>query len=211
MIPPLVLEPKPGEFVLDMCASPGSKASQIAAMMENECAVVANDITIERISVLRYNLQRCGVLNTIITRMDGTRIKLDSYFDRVLLDAPCSGTGAIRKNWDKITMWSKDAIRRLSSAQKSLILKAFDSLKPGGVLVYSTCALSPEENEGVVDFLLRNRDAEVMKIKLDIKRDEPVLNWENRTFDESIRNCLRIYPQTNDTEGFFVAKVMRHG
>jgi 16S rRNA C967 or C1407 C5-methylase (RsmB/RsmF family) len=143
--------------------------------------------------------------------MDGTRIRFDSKFDGVLVDTPCSGTGAIRKNWEIIRMWSKAGIRRLSSTQKSLILKGFDSLKTGGIMVYSTCALSPEENEGVVDFLLKKRDAQIMKINLKIKRDEPVLDWEGQSFDQSIENCLRIYPQTNDTEGFFVAKVMKNG
>jgi NOL1/NOP2/sun family putative RNA methylase len=209
MIPPVVLEPE--GRVLDLCASPGSKTTQMAAMMRNEGSIIANDLNIQRISILRYNLQRCGVYNTMITRTDGSRLRFASYFDRVLVDAPCSGTGAIRKNWEIINMWSKEGVKRLASTQRDLILKSFDSLKSGGIMVYSTCALSPEENEAVVDFLLKKRDAEVMKMNLKIKRDDPVLEWEGMRFDESIRHCLRIYPQTNDSEGFFVAKVMRNG
>lgn len=209
MIPPVVMEP--GKKFLDLCAAPGSKTTQISAMMNNDHVLVANEVALSRIPILRHNLQRCGVLNTVVTRMDGTRVRFDSEFDCVLVDAPCSGTGAIRKNWEIIRMWSKVGIRKLSSIQRKLILKGFDSLKSGGSMVYSTCALSPEENEEVVDFLLKKRDARIMKINLKIKRDEPVLEWEGRKFDESIRNCLRIYPQTNDTEGFFVAKVMRVG
>lgn len=209
MIPPVVLEPE--SRVLDLCASPGSKTTQMAAMMNNQGSILANDVNIGRISILRYNLQRCGVLNTAITRTVGERLKFESYFDHVLVDAPCSGTGAIRKNWEIIRMWSKEGVKRLASTQRNLILKSFDSLKKNGIMVYSTCALSPEENEAVVDFLLKNRDAEVMDIALKIKRDDPILEWEGKNFDENVKRCLRIYPQTNDSEGFFVAKVRRNG
>jgi NOL1/NOP2/sun family putative RNA methylase len=211
MIPPFALGVLPSDTVLDLCAAPGSKTTQMAAMMDNAGVIIANDVIMSRISALRFNLQRCGVFNTVITRMDAKRLRVKDYFDKVLLDAPCSGIGAIRKNWDIAKMWSKAIIRKLASDQKHMILSAFDALKPGGILVYSTCTLSPEENEGVIDFLLENRHAKVIGFKLDIKRDELVLEWDGRQFDNSIKDCLRIYPQTNDTEGFFVAKVKRNG
>jgi NOL1/NOP2/sun family putative RNA methylase len=211
MIPPVALEVKSGNTVLDLCAAPGSKTTQMAAMMKNSGVVVANEVAKSRIPALRFNLQRCGVINTVITKMDARGLRIKNYFDKVLVDAPCSGVGAMRKKFEIANEWSKKVVRSLSASQKKMMLAGFDALKVGGDLVYSTCTLSPEENEEVVDFLLKNRDAEVMRIELDIKRDKAVLEWAGKKFDPSIKDCLRIYPQTNDSEGFFVAKVRRNG
>jgi NOL1/NOP2/sun family putative RNA methylase len=205
MIPPVVLEPE--GFVLDMCASPGSKTTQIATY---DCAVFAND-RVRRMAPLQHNVQRCGATNVILTRQDGTCYKSNMLFDRVLVDAPCTGVGAIRKKYEIAKMWSRTAIRQLVATQRRLIIRGFDLLEPDGVMVYSTCTLSPEENEGVVDYLLRNRDAQIEKISLPIKRSDPVLEWRGEKYNESVSKTLRIYPQDNDTEGFFVAKVVKNG
>ncbi|MBW3001529.1 RsmB/NOP family class I SAM-dependent RNA methyltransferase [Candidatus Woesearchaeota archaeon] len=209
MIPPVVLDPKPGEIVLDVCAAPGSKSSQMAQYMQNKGILIANDVVGQRLAALGINLQRCGVSNTVVTQMKGERIKGYS-FDKVLLDAPCSGTGTIRKSIKTIKWWNPKTVVSIAGMQKKLILNSFDLLKKGGVMVYSTCSLEPEENEGVVDYLLRNReDAELMDIKLDIKRGTPVLGFEKAKYDPSIKKCLRLWPQDNDTEGFFVAKIKK--
>jgi NOL1/NOP2/sun family putative RNA methylase len=205
MIPPVVLEPE--GFVLDMCASPGSKTTQLATY---DCVVFAND-RVRRMAPLQHNVQRCGATNVILTRQDGTRYHSNFLFDRVLVDAPCTGVGAIRKKYEIARMWSRRAINQLASTQKRLITRGFNLLKPGGILVYSTCTLSPKENEGVVDYLLRNHDAELKEITLPIKRSEPVLEWRGESYHSSISKCLRLYPQDNDTEGFFIAKVMKVG
>jgi len=173
MIPPIVLNPKPGEIVLDMCAAPGSKASQIAALMENKGVLIANDYKGIRIAPLGINLQRTGVTNEIITLMEGRFFK-DFKFDKILLDAPCSGTGTIRKSLKTIRMWNPNMITRLTGQQKQLIDNAFNNLKEGGTLVYSTCSLEPEE------------------------------------YNTEIEKCLRLWPQDNDTEGFFVAKIVKN-
>ena len=211
MIPPIVLGANPGEIVLDMAASPGSKTTQVAQFMKNEGVLIANDYTYERMKPLSINLQRCGVSNAIITLMEGQWFRnCGMEFDRVLVDAPCSGTGTIRKSLKTIGIWNPDMIRRLSITQKQLIETGFNILKRGGTLVYSTCSLEPEENEGVVDFLLKKyENAKLEEIKLKLKKSEPILEFDKKKYNEEIKKCLRIWPQDNDTEGFFVAKVRK--
>ena len=206
MIPPVVLNPRENELILDLAAAPGSKTTQMAAMMNNKGIIVANDIKYDRLKALSINLQRCGILNTIITlRTNFKNIK----FDKILLDAPCSGTGAIRKSLMTLKIWNNNMIRKLANDQKRLILNSFDSLNDDCVLVYSTCSVDPEENEEVIDFLLKNRDAKLEKIDLDIKKSPVILEYEEKNYNEEIKKCLRIWPQDNDTEGFFVAKIRK--
>jgi NOL1/NOP2/sun family putative RNA methylase len=209
MIPPIVLDPQPGEKVLDMCAAPGSKTTQMAQMMQNKGVLVANDLTSVRLAALGINLQRCGVMNTITTQMQGIAMK-ELEFDRILVDAPCSGTGTIRKSLKTIEMWNPNLATFLAKTQRQLIKTGFSMLKKGGTLVYSTCTLEPEEDEGVVDFLLKEfPDAKVEEIKLDIKRSDAVVEFEGRRYSDEVKKCLRIWPQDNDTEGFFVAKIRK--
>jgi len=211
MIPPLVLDPKEGDIVLDMAASPGSKATQIAALMINKGILVANDYTTLRMKPLSMNLQRCGVSNAIITLMWGQSIK-NLKFDKILLDAPCSGTGTIRKSLKTLRIWNPIMVKRLAGTQKKLLDTAFNNLKENGTLVYSTCSLEPEENESVINFLLEKYDnASLDKIELkNIKKSEPILNFEDNNYNEEIKKCLRIWPQDNDTEGFFVANITKN-
>ena len=210
MIPPLVLEPKKDEIVLDMAASPGSKTTQIAALMENTGILIANDYTTERMKPSSINPQRCGVTNAVITLMQGQWFK-NMQFDRILVDAPCSGTGTIRKSLKTLRIWNPIMVKRLAGTQRQLIDIAFTNLKQGGVLVYSTCSLEPEENEGVIDFFLKKyENAKLEPIKLSgIKRSEPILEFEDKKYNQEIEKCLRIWPQDNDTEGFFVAKIKK--
>ena len=206
MIPPVVLGPQPGELVLDMCASPGSKTSQMAAMMENQGLIVANDNAISRLKPLTINLQRCGVANTVVSLMHGHRFR-NLQFDRILVDAPCSGIGTIRKSYKTIAMWNPNFARKLAALQKNLVSTAIGCLKPGGTLVYSTCTLEPEEDEAVVsDILERHEDMKLEKISLDIKAGKPVEEFEGKKYSPEVKKCLRIWPQDNDTEGFFVSK-----
>jgi len=211
MIPPVVLEPKPNDVVLDIAASPGSKTTQIAQYMQNKGILIANDYTIERMKPLTMNLQRCGVANSIITLMEGQWFKRSGIeFDKVLVDAPCSGTGTIRKSLKTISIWNPDMIRRISITQKQLIETGFNLLKDNGTLVYSTCSLEPEENEEVVDFLLNKyENSKLEEIKLNLKKSPAILEFENKKYNEEIKKCLRLWPQNNDTEGFFVAKIIK--
>ncbi len=211
MIPPIVLEPKPYEIVLDIAASPGSKTTQIAQYMQNKGILIANDYTIERMKPLSINLQRCGITNAIITLMEGQWFKKSGIeFDKVLVDAPCSGTGTIRKSLKTIGIWNPDMVRRLAITQRQLIETGFNLLNENGILVYSTCSLEPEENEDVVNYLINKyENAKLEEIKLNLKRSPAILEFEDKKYNEEIKKCLRIWPQDNDTEGFFIAKITK--
>jgi len=211
MIPPIVLDPKPKETILDMCSAPGSKASQIAQYMQNKGILIANDYQGIRLQPLGINLQRMGITNAIITLMEGRYFKSSNIeFDRILVDAPCSGTGTIRKSLKTLRIWNPNAIKRLCGQQRQLLETAFEILKPDGTLVYSTCSLEPEEDEGVVNSLLeKHNNAKLEDINLNVKRSEPILKFENKTFNKEIKKCLRIWPQDNETEGFFVARLRK--
>jgi len=143
MLPVLALEPKPGQIVLDLAASPGSKTTQIVAKMRNRGTLVANEISLGRIKILASNTERCGVTNMVITKKEGAALcmKLKSLgftFDKILIDAPCSGEGTLRSTPLTYKMWNINTVKRLSKIQKNLIANALEILKPEGELVYST-------------------------------------------------------------------------
>lgn len=214
MLPILALSPKPGDILLDLCAAPGSKTTQAAAMMENKGTILANDKDIGRISILNSNTERVGASNIIITRHDAVQLcerleKLGMKFDKILLDVPCSGEGNIRSNPKTLIMWNEKMIKKLSRLQKKIISTAIPLLKEGGELLYSTCTHAPEEDEENVQFLIDKFDMEVQKINLPIKTRCGISEWQGTKYSEQIKNCCRVYPQDNDTEGFFLAKVRK--
>lgn len=213
MVPPLVLQPEPDETVLDIAAAPGSKTTQMAAMMSNTGLVIANDISIERLRGLIGNIDRAGCLNVAVCRGDGIRVgrALEGSCDRVLVDAPCSAEGTMRRSNEALDRWSVRAIAGFSRVQQGLILAGFRALKPGGIMVYSTCTLAPEENEAVVAHLLRERpDAVVDEVRLPGLVMRPALaGWLDTEFPVEVTRCRRILPQDNDTEAFFVARIRR--
>lgn len=215
MLPMLVLRPTSEEVILDLCSSPGSKTTQAAAMMENRGTIIANEISMGRIGILNSNLERCGVMNTIVTRKDGVALcntilkKTRLKFDKILVDAPCSGEGTLRKSPKTFLMWNEKMINNIASTQKKLAEAAIRILKEGGEMVYSTCTLAPEENERIVNHLVSKFDIEVEKINLPLKYREGVCAWEGENYDSSLKNCLRLYPQDNNTDGFFVAKIKK--
>ena len=212
MIPPIVLEPKPDEKILDMCAAPGSKTTQIAQYMENKGTLIANDYMGKRIAPLGINLQRIASLNTIITLMRGDWFERSGIeFDRVLVDAPCSGTGTIRKSLKTLRIWNPNMVKKISREQKRLIETGFKILKKGGTMVYSTCSLEPEEDEAIVDFLIDKYDnATVEEINLKgLKGGDIITEFEGKKYSDEVKKCLRLWPQDNDTEGFFVCKITK--
>ncbi len=210
MIPPLLMELEAGMTVLDVAAAPGAKTTQIAQYMENVGCILANDVKQERLNILISNLQKCGVLIATVTMKDGRYFaRFRDKFDAVLVDAPCSNVGMIRKNFRHAKLWRLREVYALSRLQKELLLAAYKAVKPGGVVVYSTCTVDPLENEEVVDFLLRNTNAEIEEIELPVKRRTPFLEFEGREYLEEVRKCLRIHPQDNDSEAFFVAKLRK--
>ncbi|MGB9707988.1 MAG: NOL1/NOP2/sun family putative RNA methylase [Candidatus Pacearchaeota archaeon] len=214
MMPPFVLAPTKEDIVLDLCAAPGSKTTELAAMMENQGTIIANDSKIDRLTALNSNLERCGVTNVIITRMNGITlckklVKEGFLFDKILADVPCSGEGTIRSSPGTLRMWNLNMIKGLAALQKKLIAAAIECLKPQGVLVYSTCTHAPEENELVIDFALKNFNVKLEKVELPLKTREGITEWQGQKLNQELKKCARIWPQDNDTEGFFVAKIKK--
>jgi len=214
MLPVLVLNPKENERVLDLCASPGSKTTQIAARMNNKGLLIANEVKFGRIKILSANTERCGVMNMLITKRDGIalckRFKEEDFLvDKILLDVPCSGEGTFRSVPKGLEMWNIKTIENLSKLQKALIASAIEILKPSGELVYSTCTHAPEENEEVIDFALKNFNVKIEKINLPIKTRQGITSWKNEEYSKEVKLSCRIYPQDNDTEGFFIAKIKK--
>jgi len=211
MIPPVVLDPQEDEVILDMAAAPGSKTTQIAQMMNNNGAIIANEKILPRLSSLRTNIQRCGITNAVITWMDGKAFREKGLkFDKILLDAPCTGTGAIMKSPKTLKTWSVDASKISSSIQKQLLQSAVECLKEDGTLVYSTCSLEPEENEENIDWAIRKLGVKVEKIKIEgFNTRSGITSWNGNELDSQVSNCIRIYPQDNNSEGFFVSKLKK--
>ena len=214
MMPIVALAPRPGEIMLDICASPGSKPTHAASCMENQGTIIANDKDLGRITILASNLERCAVSNSVITREDAVQLciklkKLGMKFDKILLDVPCSGEGSVRSNIKTLVMWNIKMIEKLSNLQKKLAASAVDLLKEDGEIVYSTCTLTPEENERVVSFLKEKFELEIERVNLPLKCRQGIKEWQGEKFADGIENCSRIYPQDNDCEGFFLAKMKK--
>ncbi|MBU2104443.1 MAG: RsmB/NOP family class I SAM-dependent RNA methyltransferase [Nanoarchaeota archaeon] len=218
MLPVIVLNPEKNELILDLCASPGSKTTQLSSEIGQTGIIIANEVSIGRLKILASNLERCGASNTIITRKEGTafcnRMKKNNFeFDKILVDAPCSGEGTLRSSPKTYAMWNIKTIKNLPKIQTQLVFSALEILKPNGILVYSTCTHAPEENEGVIDAVLKEFKDKVKleKIFLPIKFREGITNWEDKKFSKEVKKCARIYPQDNNTEGFFIARFRKLG
>lgn len=251
MVPPLVLAPEPGEKVLDLTAAPGSKTSQMAALMELRGELVANDNDEVRFQKLKHNLELLGVTPPLnlplregetamlgdpssLRRGEGRCLdqqkgegsvfctvhnenghklcqQFPNYFDKILLDAPCSAEARINLSERRtFGFWNERNIKDHAFVQRQLICGAWEALKPGGTLVYSTCTFAPEENEVQIDkFLESFPEAKIIEIKLDgLQKIEPVLKWKGKELNKQIKKCWRIMP-TVEIEGFFVCKIKK--
>jgi len=213
LLPVMALAPQEGERILDMASAPGGKTTHIAAVMKNTGMVLANDANRDRCKAVVGNCHRLGITNTVVCSHDGRMLpKVMTGFDRVLLDAPCSGTGVISK--DQSAKQSKDDqdIHLCSHLQKELILAAIDCLdhksKTGGYLVYSTCSILPEENENVVDYVLRKRHVKLVPTGLDFGV-EGFTKYREKRYHPTMNLCKRYYPHTHNMDGFFVAKIKK--
>lgn len=205
------LQPKPGEKVLDLCAAPGGKTTQLAAMMENTGFLLANEIHPKRVKALSENIERLGITNALVTNETPEKLadRFAGYFDKILVDAPCSGEGMFRKDEETIRYWSEEHVQQCAIKQRHILDCAYEMLKEGGILVYSTCTFSPEENEQTIEAFLQNySDLELLSIEkvAGIQSGKP--EWTKTRVDE-IEKTARLWPHHLKGEGHFVAKVKK--
>ncbi len=214
MLPVVALSPSSGERVLDIAAAPGSKTTQAAQIMGDKGTIVANDVSGGRLKALAYHVERLGITSITITQMDGRRFGriTPNTFHKVIADCPCSGEGTIRKDSRAVQEPSPKGRKRFTETQKSLLVSAYKATIPGGLIVYSTCTLSPEENEGVVSYLLENYNCTSLPLELPgLAAREGIVVWEDQEFHPMVKNALRIYPHLNDTGGFFLSLIRKGG
>ena len=203
LIPPIILDPKENDTILDMCAAPGSKTTQMSDILNNRGCIIANDNNFLRLKALRSNIERLGCLNIMMSFGSGLKFaKKSEQFDKILLDAPCTSEGMIRKDWKVLSRWSLKLSKKMSIVQKQLINAAIKALKPKGTLVYSTCTFAPEENENVIEYAIEHNNVRLETIKVDGLKTEHGLT-------DVTKKCVRLWPQHNDTEGFFIAKLVK--
>ncbi|TGZ51182.1 uncharacterized protein [Temnothorax longispinosus] len=212
-LPVMALDPKENERILDMCAAPGGKASHIAAMMKNTGTVFANDVNKERLKAVVGNFHRLGIVNSIICSYDGRKFPtIMKGFDRALLDAPCTGTGVVAKDPSVKVNKAEVDIQRCCTLQRDLLLAAIDCVnarsESGGIIVYSTCSILPEENEWIVDYALKKRDVRLLPTGLEFGTDG-FTSYRQHRFHPSLKLTKRFYPHVHNMDGFFVAKLQK--
>ena len=228
MTPASRLPIEPGDFVLDLCAAPGGKATALGAALNDTGFLLANDISTSRARALLRNLELFGMKNMLVTDEKPAKLaqRFPAFFNKILLDAPCSGEGMFRKEEALARDWTPEKSAELSDIQKDLVLKAADMLRPGGMLLYSTCTFSPCEDEEVVAYLLRQRpDMELMEMPeyegfssgrpeyagtADTSDSEIALSL-NAFNPEELQKCVRIFPHKMDGEGHFLALFRKKG
>ena len=228
MLPGSLCPPIPGERVLDLCAAPGGKATQLAASLAGEGLLVANEIHPTRAGILSQNIERMGVKNAIVTNATPNELaaRFPSFFDKIVVDAPCSGEGMFRKEADAVTMWSSENVALCAARQAEILDEAAKMLRPGGYLTYSTCTFAPAENEGaVLAFLTRHPAFEVVpsaEAAVVSSRKAGLLDggrpdWAERygeypeALRESAKNAYRVFPHHCNGEGHFAVLLHKHG
>ncbi len=206
-LPVEILDPKPSELILDCCAAPGGKTTQLAQHMQNKGTIIALEKKPHRLLSLRNNLERMSIANTIVYNLDaGKAATLGMQFDKVLLDAPCSGNYVGDPTWfSKRTITD---IQKSAQIQRHLLSAALGVLKPGGILVYSTCTLEPEENELNVHWLVANAHVTLEPINIPVG-DPGLTTVFGKKLHPSLKHCKRFWPHKTNTEGFFIAKVRK--
>ena len=200
---------RPDSLVLDMCASPGGKTSHLAQLMNNTGLIIANEPYPRRQIPLAHTLGRLGVLNTVLTTYQAQEFPLRTRFDYVLADVPCSGEGRFRTEGKAPWYGRARGKGALPDLQKKIIIRGFDLLKEGGEMVYATCTYNPDENEAVVDFLLRNREAKLLPVEFGLPIQPGLSEWRKEPYDRQLRRAARFYPHQVNSVGFFMARIGR--
>jgi len=206
----LALDPQPGERIVDLCAAPGGKTAQTALRVGPEGMVIANELQMERLSALRTTIDRLGLLNVVVTWADGRTLPLPSaHWDRVLVDAPCTGEGTLRKRTQSWYGTDERFRRHCMAVQRRLLRHALLLVRPGGIVLYSTCTFAPEENEQVLDEVLGDYGS-IEPFDIPQLRATPgVRQWRGRSFRSDVEHARRFWPHHNDTGGFFIARIRR--
>ncbi len=213
LIPPLLLEPKPDERILDLCSAPGNKTAFCGVLMDNRGLIVANDLDRVRLQTVNHMCSRLGILNVITTCHNGINYPNKAgLFDKVLVDVPCSCEGTSRKNPAILNQSSPEISEELSMIQRKLLERAVKLCKSGGTIVYSTCTYAPEENEAVIDYILKKFDGSVHMLPIQLKGleySQGITAWNGQKFSDELKYSIRIWPHQNDTGGFFVALIKK--
>lgn len=215
LLPVMALGPLPGETVVDMAAAPGGKTTHIGQAMENQGVLFANDFKADRIKSLVANLHRLGITNSVVSNLDGRELpRVLPKVDRVLLDAPCSGSGIISRDPSIKVKRGREDFLENAKLQRELILAAVDLIdaesKTGGYLVYSTCSVSVEENEAVVDYLLKRRNVRLVPFDEEVPFGVSGMTaFKGEHFHPSLKLARRFYPHVHNLDGFFVCKIQK--
>lgn len=207
MLPPRILDPQPGERILDLCAAPGGKATFLAQLTSNQALIVANDVTHRRIGILRSHSDRLGITSIVVTRYQGQSFPMRIAFDRILLDPPCSAEGTFRAR-PPLTEDAEVSLR-LQRLQQMLLNHALDLLRPGGTLVYSTCTYAPEENEAVIHQAVEAGRAELIPMDSLLPSVPGIEAWNDQMFHSSLKHAARFYPHFVNSWGFFIARLRK--
>jgi len=211
MIPPMILNPGKDEITLDTCAAPGSKSTQLAEMLKNRGTLYANEPNPKRVRSLVYNVDRMGFVNMGIIQKPGELLskKFDHYFDKILVDAPCSGLGIVQKKGEISNWWTEKSVARISDTQLRILISAIKTAKVGAEIVYSTCTLTIEENELILNTILKKYPVELKEIDLPLPSHPALTEFEGEQLNPQIKHARRIIPWEVGSEGFFVAKLVK--
>lgn len=213
MTPASVLPVNEDERVLDICAAPGGKSTELAAKLNGTGVLISNDISASRAKALLKNIEVFGVPNAVITSEPPNKLadRFPNYFDKILIDAPCSGEGMFRKSYSMVTAWEKNGNELFANIQISILNEIVKMLKPGGMLLYSTCTFSPLENEKSIEYLL-SLDDELELVEFDKYKDfdDGHPEW-SETKNEELKKCARLWPHKIEGEGHFVCLVKKQG
>lgn len=206
-----VAAPEPGERVLDLCAAPGGKTTHLGSFMQQQGLLVANEIDAGRARVLSSNIERFGLTNTLVTNSDPDHLaaQLPGFFDRILVDAPCSGEGMFRKDPDAMSYWTPDYPVKCAERQREILSAAVKMLRPGGTLIYSTCTFAREEDEQIIAWATATLDLTIVPIEKPAGVEDGRPAWANG--DLALAGTARLWPQHLQGEGHFVAKLQKAG
>jgi NOL1/NOP2/sun family putative RNA methylase len=206
-----LLDPQPGERVLDLCSAPGGKTTHIAERMGGDGIVVAAEVNENRIRALLGNSYRLGHPNLLVIAADGREFPTEATFDRVMVDVPCSAEGTLRKKGGAIPHKNTRARRKLFETQAALLRRAIEVTRPGGTLLYVTCTFDPVENEAVLTEVLKDAPVEVEEVTLPVPHAPGVTSWEGATYDPRMERAIRMYPHLHDSGGLFLCKLRKEG